>query len=159
MKTVLDCHQCSRRLGKVKVEAGGKTVDWERPRQFVLQNGLLAYQHWPDVQIPVEALLDTGTDITVVKPEVIRRIERQIGKTLPVERRIEQGPKLEPAYDLMYVLPGGYQCWSRYGFIASTSVDFDIGDVWLGQDVFNKLVITFDGPNGTVTIVDPEGEE
>jgi hypothetical protein len=45
---------------------------------------------------------------------------------------------------------------SEHGFISLHGWDFEGAEVWLGQDIFNKLVVTFDGAGGKVSISDPD---
>lgn len=108
----------------------------------------------------MKALLDTGNDVTIVKPDKVNELERHIGGMIPVESRLlyygQSGGSYEPAYALAFVFPGDHQHYSSaYGFIAPSNWYFDIADVWLGQDLFRQLVVTFNGIKGTVTVIDP----
>jgi hypothetical protein len=102
----------------------------------------------------------------MVKPSVIERLENSNGHVmLHVERHIfveASNLKPLPAYDLSFVTPqqdhivhSGALLNSDYGFLVSDDDRFGDEDVWLGQDIFNQLVITLDGANGTVTIAYP----
>jgi hypothetical protein len=149
MKTVLEDHLCY-------VE-----IEQSRPRLFVLE-AAIAFCHTLDVQVKVKALLDTGNDITIVRPEKVLELEEYLKVMLPVGRTFlyygaDGSEKPEPAYDLAFIFPGGHSYSSGYGFIAPSNWYFgDIADVWVGQDIFSQLVTTFDGAKGTVTIIDPE---
>ena len=109
-------------------------------------------------QVEVETLLDTGTDITIVKQEKFRELEQGMGRSrIPMKRHIQFSGTYRYAFPLTFVFPGGASYVSQYGFITTKSDDswFDVGDVWLGQDVLAKLVVIFNGPAKTITIEDP----
>lgn len=156
MKTVVKDYQCYLKMGDVDTEVGGKGEKMPRPKLIVIE-GHIACRPKSDAGVPVEALLDTGNEVTVVKSEKLRELEASLGFRLPVKRKIKYYgfEHLQPAFDLTFVFPDDHPYHSKYGFIVPTYWDFDVADIWLGQDILGQLVITFDGVNGIVTIVDP----
>jgi len=157
MKTVVDNRSCYVEIADIKVFANRRIENWPRPRLPVLE-GAIAFR---DTLVEVTCLLDTGCDITIVNPKKLRELERlrkletRSSIRLP-QRRIEffhEG--LQKAFDLAFIFPGSHRFTSRYGFIVPSSWDFDVADVWLGQDILNQLEVTFDGVHGTVTIIEP----
>lgn len=133
------------------------SLSWPRPQLFILE-GAVAFRGYLHVKVAVEALLDTGNEITIVKPEKVGELEAVLGFRIPVKRRFRYYGHidLQPAFDLAFIFRGDHPYSSRYGFIAPSDWDFDIADVWLGQDIFSQLVITFDGVKGIITIIDPK---
>ena len=108
--------------------------------------------------VKVEALLDTGTDITIVKPEKIDEFDNVASLPVPVVRHIAIGGVFQPAHDLAFFFPdSNLPHSSEYGMISPLGWDFDVADVWLGQDLLNKFIVTLDGPRGTVSIYDSAG--
>jgi hypothetical protein len=88
------------------------------------------------------------------KPE----LERHLGQfRIPMLRRIRFSNTPRYTFPLAFVFPGGASYVSPYSFVTSASDAswFDVGDVWLGQDVLIKLIVTFNGPARTITIVAP----
>lgn len=156
MKTVLKDHRCYVQTGSVEVEEGGQTTEVPRPRLIVI-DGDIAYRDQPATQVSVKALLDTGAEVTILKSQKLRELEANLGFRLPVTGRIRYygHDDLQPAFDLAFVFPGDHPYFSSYGFITPTDWDFDVADIWLGQDILAQLQVTFDGINQTVTIVDP----
>lgn len=155
MKFVLK--DCYLEMGSVPTEVGGKDEEMPRPKVIVVK-GRMAHRYEPDKSVPVEALLDTGNDVTVVKPEKFNDLEASLGYRLPVKRKIKYygHEPLQPTFDLAFIFPGDHAYYSKYGFIVPGRWDFDVGDVWLGQDIFSQLIVTFDGVSETVTISDAE---
>jgi hypothetical protein len=168
MCDVLRDHACYVELGPVEVEEDGKRSYWPRPRQAVLEGSIVLRQE-ATVQVSVQALLDPGTDITLVTLDKLRELEREVEaqsgekQYIPVRRRfrsvIRGQISWEPAFNLAFVFPAGQRYSSRYGFIVPRGWSPDVGDVWLGQDILSQLVVTFNGPEGTVTIVDPKCQQ
>ncbi len=175
MKEILREVSCYQEMGRVKVKDGNnQTGSMVRPKLPILRNVSLAYSLAPKIKLSVTALLDTGNDITIVNPQTVKRLEREIKRqveseavkadfplVLPVERRIEyyeENNKLDPfqpAYDLAFFFTDADGYSSPYGFIAPEEWNFENIDMWLGLDVFSKLVVTFDGVRQLVTIADP----
>jgi hypothetical protein len=157
MRTVVKDYPCYLKMGDVDIEVGGKGEKMPRPKLIVIE-GRVAYRLKSDTVVPVEALLDTGNEVTVIKSEKIRELETSLGFRLPVKRKIQYYgfEHLQPTFDLAFVFPEGHPYHSKYGFIVPTYWDFDVADIWLGQDILGQLVITLDGVNETVTIVDPK---
>lgn len=104
---------------------------------------------------PVEILLDTGTEITLIKPEKLGQLESKLPYFLPIQGRIYFSGVPEPSYPLQLVFPHGQSYSSPYGIVAPTTIELDIGDVWVGQDILLQLIVTFNGVERTVTIEDP----
>lgn len=160
MEIVLDTFACAESLGEVSIEMNGDSVElWPQPFVFILDGQVACRSSedaGDDILLRARALLDTGTDVTVINPKMISDIENERGMMLHPERRIDCEGEMRPAYDLTYVFPGGYSCSSKYGFISMASHFFDQYDLLLGQDILNQLVITFNGIRGTVTILAPD---
>ena len=158
MKPILEEHPCYEDIpGMTKdvvAYVDGQPRLYKRPRMPLLCAEIAA-SHAPSVRIGIEMLLDTGTDITIIKPEKVRELGERLGGVIP-PLSVQFEHELAPAYDLKLVFPGNHSYSGCIGFIAPEDHEFDLGDVWLGQDVLNQLVVTFDGVNGTVTIVDPK---
>lgn len=166
VRQVLLDHYCAQWPRGVQVEIDGVPEDWILPSQFVL-TGELIDASGSDASATVKALLDTGCDITTIRREVVHRLAKINGGVMPnVERRIltDQGAHPLPSFDLSFVFPvqphsddPPIALSSRYGFIMSTEDDrFLDEDMWLGQDIFNQLIIGFNGLTGTVTIAIPD---
>lgn len=162
MKIVLKDHPCYVNvLGRTMAEEHGKTISLPRPKLFVIE-GAIAASNNPHKRVEVSALLDVGNDITIVRPKLVREMEKLLGYDLPLKRgrRIlyqgDAGARLEPVLDLIFTFPGDHSYSSKYGFIVPSTKIFDVADVWIGQDIFSQLVTTFDGVKGTVTIIDPK---
>lgn len=157
MKTVLKDYPCYLEMGDVTVEMNGKAGEMPRPKLIVIK-GEMGYRHVPNISVPVEALLDTGNEVTIVKSEKFSDLEAGLGFRLPVKRKLKYygHEQLQPTFDLAFIFPGQHQYYSDYGFIVPGHWDFDVGDVWLGQDIFGQLIVTFDGVNETVSISDPK---
>jgi hypothetical protein len=154
MKTVLKDHPCWIPIGGVEI--GGEI--WPRPKLCILNDCRLGFRLAGAAQVLLTVLLDTGNDVTIVRPDKVAELESLFGVKFPVGRSIPYGERgvLEPAYDLDFVFPGDdYRYLSRYGFIAPASWNFDVADVWLGQDIFSQLIVTFNGPERSVTVLDP----
>jgi hypothetical protein len=113
------------------------------------------------LRVPVKAVIDTGSDITFVALEALRKLERAVqaatGELLPIERRILTAGMARPAYDLAFLLPGTeHAVHSSYGFVCPAHGAWgDKVDMLLGQDLINQWIVTFDGIHGTVTISVP----
>ncbi len=165
MSLILDRYPCCQQAHGVSVDVQGNVERWLLPRQCVL-SGELVDATGLGLRTVAKALLDTGCDISMVKPSVIERLENSNGHVmLHVERRIfveASNLKPLPAYDLSFITPqqdhiahSGALLNSDYGFLVSDDDRFGDEDVWLGQDIFNQLVVTLDGMSGTVTIAYP----
>jgi hypothetical protein len=163
MKKLLE-DDCYVDIGVVGVEENGRFYEPKMPLLPVTEKLSLCYRYDDSVCVPVRALLDTGNDITLVKPETVRRLNKELNFDIPQFRKTrfmgKNGWKYEPTYKLALVFPGGQVYSSEYGCISPVAEnwDFEDMDVWVGQDIFNQLVVTFDGPGGggKVTIVDPD---
>jgi hypothetical protein len=162
MKTILEALPCCREVGEMDIEELDGTVRRSlRPPIYVL-SGVLALPYdpvGPRHAIEVEALLDTGCDVTLIRLERLRELEARRGTDVHLERRIMIGGELQSAFNLTYILPGGQECTSVNGFVGVPGDKFrevlDATDMLLGQDVLSQFIVTFDGPNGTVTILQP----
>ena len=158
MRTILRGHRCYVRIDDATMKIDGETSPFER-RLFILKDCHLGYPAGGRVRVPVSVLLDTGNDVTLVNPEKAHQLQDLIGFDIPFERRFrhDSSASLEPTYDLVLNFPGSRVPYRHpYGFMAHTSWNFEVADVWLGQDIFSQLRVTFDGPKGTVTVVDPK---
>ena len=129
----------------------------------VLAQATIAGIHNPEGQITVNALLDTGTDITFVNRSIIERLDREFAKEegpVPLARQINNYDNVsnvkayQKAYKLKLTL-GGHSYASVYGFIVPQVFLFEGMDIWVGQDILQQLIVTFDGPKKTITVVDP----
>jgi hypothetical protein len=156
MKEVLRNRLCYRNIGDITLYEDGKQRIIERPKLFILKAKLLFSDEFKSY-VNVNILLDTGNDITIIDFNKVRELERKLGflieenKSYPYYGHTDP----QPAFDLKLVLKGGYVLSSTYGFIAPKYWDFDVADVWIGQDIFSQLITTFNGPEGNVTIIDP----
>lgn len=142
-------------VGELEVETHGRVQHRLPLRQYVLAGRVClggAAGAATDVSVKATALLDTGTDITTVSHRLVETLEDALGGLIPVERRVCSRGSMRPALDLAFVLPNddATACESAYGFIHGD--DLDLGDLWIGQDLLNQWIVTFDGPAGTLTI-------
>ena len=140
------------------MENGRQTFFMRRPRLPLVDKCTLAFSS-PAIgqaQVEVEALLDSGTDITVFKNEKFQQLENRLGGlAIPLDRHIRFENKRYPAFDLTFLFPGGAAYSSQHRFIRLPDDKFDFGDIWVGQDLLSQVVVTFDGPARTITITDP----
>lgn len=167
MKTILEKvpYDRSRDSGTAQVLERDHFDETRMPRLPlpVLAESAIVAAHNSNVQIPVKVLLDTGTDITLVNPAVVNALNSMLGgdsgDPIQLSRKINffnsPGTSFENAYKLGIVL-GGYKYFSIFGFIAPRNWDFEDMDVWMGQDILQQLVVTFDGPERTITAMDPK---
>jgi hypothetical protein len=164
---------CYRVIGKVGVrQQGGVRDSMPRPTLPILYDAWVAYGPAPDARIAVKVLLDTGNDVTIIDPKAIQRLEEEIRSKIeageiedsvpamiPAERSFQyyhNTTTYQPAFDLTLFLNDEDKYTSDFGFISPEGWPFEGVEVWLGQDIFRKLVVTFDGRGQTVTIADPE---
>jgi len=138
-----------------------KDIGPGRPKLFVLDDCSLTLKRGPSsrqvVSVQVSVLLDTGTDVTIVRPEKITELERSSGPLDFELCRYGSPMRHEPLYfDIGIAFPGARKSSSfKYGIVAPRSWKFDVADLWLGQDILSRFVTTFDGPKGRIKIVDP----
>lgn len=167
MKTILDAYPSHKVVGEI-IE-GFETRDGSyqpikscpAPAVHIL-NGTLVSGRNPRSRpaISISVLLDTGSDITLIGEKSRRKLEKDHNIDLQTRRGVLVWGKFRPVYrSLAFVLPGGHECRSDVGFVEASDDEFghllNASEMLLGQDVLNKLVVTFDGPNGTVTICEP----
>lgn len=163
MRIIQEAFPSRRVFGHMTIRGGSGADPSTPPCPTVhVVPGHLTYRGDPEqtrVVIKVEALLDTGCDVTLVRQEKIEELGRCRGVDLQSERMVEIYGSPKPAFDLTYILPGGHPCTSRYGFVGVTVEDFPAlegTDMLLGQDVLNQFIVTFDGLDGTVTFALPD---
>lgn len=167
MKTILDAYPSHKAVGEIiegietKDGSYQRITSWPTPAVHVL-GGTLASARNPQPRqgILISALLDTGSDITLVSKKSLRKLEKDCKIDLHTRRAILVWGKFRPVYSyLVLVLPGEHECKSPIGFVEASDDEFghilNASEMLMGQDVLNKLVVTFDGPNGTVTICEP----
>jgi len=141
------------------VNDDGSTGRVPVPRPHVIK-GTLVYRaddtcRWAGLT----ALLDTGSDVTVVQTATVKDLGKQRGANLHAERKIEVYGRLRPAYDLAFVCEN-HPLVSLYGRFAALPAEalpevFDLTDMLIGRDVLNQFIVALDGPNRTVTICEP----
>lgn len=160
MKTIVDKHLCYKDAGSVTVylQTGIKTKR-KMPKLFIMEAEIAA-RNQNVRRRKVSALLDTGNDITIVNPKIVKDLEKDLGFQLPVEKSIFHYDDisediLQPCYSLSIIFQGDHSYESEHGFIAPSPWNRDVADLYLGQDIFSQLIVTFDGVEGTVTIIDP----
>jgi hypothetical protein len=184
MKEILRDVSCYREMGTYEFIDNSGLGTIRRPRLPILYDAWVAHAHLPEVKVQVKVLLDTGTDITVFAPRVLRKLEEEAAKhiaagqvqsDLPIpfheERTIPQFSAEEeqegrkeltdeeifyPVFPLTIFLTPEDSYSSEHGFILRQRLVFDVAEVWLGQDIFNQLVFTFHGREGKVSISDPD---
>ena len=154
MQIILEKYKCYIRQENIETDVGGNIEEIAGPSHYIIEGkvGVLGCdQH----DVSVKALIDTGTDITIVNPEIVRMLEQKMGKHLPLKRSYCFNESVAPAYALAFKL-GDQLCFnSEMGFIAPQSYIFDIADIYIGQDIFGQYIITLDGIDGTITIAKP----
>lgn len=158
MEHVVKDHPGYKDAGKIEMEDGRRAFLMQRPRLPFVDQCALAFSSPSvgEVQIPVNALLDSGTDITVFKKGKFHQLENLLGGlAIPLERHIRIENTKYPAFGLTFLFPGGAAYSSPYRLIRLPDDRLDIGDVWVGQDLLNQMVVTLNGPAGTITITDP----
>lgn len=163
MRTILENYPCSERIPDVRVKVSDEEQIWPSPRIPLLKGGAVAGigDTSRDGRLDVSALLDTGNDLTIIRPDKVIELERLLNCRFPVNKSIlrydveDAVDKWEPSYNLVFVFPGDHAYSSTLGMIAPRNFPWDIGEVWLGQEILSQLILTFDGIKGTITIVDP----
>jgi len=165
-KMILNAHSSGRSLGEMQIEENSGLIHHKRTPQVHLLPGTLAEffeAEEADRGIPVVALLDTGADVTVMRKEKRVALDNHRGIDLHIERKIRLNGNLCAVYGLVYLLPGGDVCPTDLGIVeADTDSSFgpdESFDLFLGQDILNQFIVTFDGPQGTVTIELPDTDE
>jgi len=70
---------------------------------------------------------------------------------------VNKRESFQPAFPLALSLTPSDRYSSKYGFISPSvySFNFDSFDVWIGRDILNQLICTFNGVDGTLTIIQP----
>lgn len=161
MKTVLQDFQCYVG-GLIKVIEGKRQKMMPQPRLAVLENLSLSYLHEPTKIVQVRALLDTGNDITIVRRKKIWDLEKILNLQIYARREfayydLNNRESFQPAFPLALSLTATDRYSSKYGFISpsSSTFNFDGFDVWIGRDILNQLICTFNGVNGTLTVIQP----
>jgi hypothetical protein len=161
---IISNHSCYKKALGAKIslvdEEEGSSEEHERMSLPILEDVHITLPGLPDPRIPVDALLDTGCDNTIVHPKVVEQLEEEMDLDTPLKRRRvaykSAGRQFnDPVYALAFVFPNGHVRSSRFGFIAPAAGQFDAASVCIGQDVLSQLVVTFNGLAGTVTIEDP----
>ncbi len=161
MRTLLRDYEGYQQVGNgsvsVRLNNPSREVRWFRPRLPIVP-GFIAFWHILSTKVHVQALLDTGCDITIVKPEKVWELEKSPHKRrmLPATRHIAHDGEFQPAVDLAFLFSDNDCYSSRFGMIVTSKWKFDVADMWLGQEILRQLVVTFDGVQGTVTIIDPK---
>ena len=160
MRVLVHNYQYSE-MGKIEIEGynGGTGTSWvENFKLAILKDCALAPQNDAAKTTPVTVFLDPGTDLTLVRQEKLEDLETSGAVYAPMGR-VFFGQQSWPAFALSFVFPKGETYSSIYGFIVPEKIDWDldfgVADVWLGRDILNQLYVTFHGPDGTFTIVDP----
>lgn len=139
---------------------GNEGPEFPRALLPAVKEAWIAAPNEVDVMIKVKVLLDTGNDLTIVNPQIVRELERSLetsGSFIPMCRKVKyyDNGLFEDAFELTLTLPGGYQYSSQIGFVAANR-PYEQWDVWLGQDFFERFVVTFDGPAQTITVDEPK---
>ncbi len=165
MRTILDAHHSHTIAGRLEVkEEGGSELhlrSWPAPAVHVVTGALVsALDPTPRQAVELSALLDTGADVTLISEKKREELEKSRKSLLQTRRSVKFWGKFRPAYtSLAFILPGGHECRSHIGFVEVADEEsravLDVSEMLLGQDVLNQFIITFDGPNGTVTICEP----
>jgi hypothetical protein len=168
MKTIVENSlydtECALSPAEVIENDESEIKEMTRPLLPVLKECWIAASHDPSIRLPVKVLLDTGCDITIVNPTLVDELDDALKKKntdpsyVHPARKIKfyTGKKMfQKAYELSIILSVDGDYSSQYGFIAPEDWDFEGMDVWLGQDIFAQLIVTFDGVNQTLTIADP----
>ena len=161
MRTILKDYRCFVARGPMETEGFENKPPLE-PKLPIMN----CYIGFDGVFVKAETLLDTGNDHTIIKPEKVKEIEKKLiknnklpkGGILPVGEVNfigESHSGLQPSYYLDFKFPKGPRFSSEYGFIAPSDWHFDVADIWLGQDIFKRFIVTFNGVNGAVTIMEP----
>ncbi|MGE3538962.1 MAG: hypothetical protein AB7N91_16205 [Candidatus Tectimicrobiota bacterium] len=156
MAILLENHPCYRSAGSMKYDGSGGSFTPQTPPIPILNNCAILPKDTGVTHEPVEILLDTGTEITLIKQEKLQQLEDRLQYPLPIQGRIYFDGVPQPSYSLQLAFPTGRPFSTDYGFVALAETDkvFDVGDVWLGQDILSQLIVTFNGASGTVTIED-----
>jgi hypothetical protein len=159
MKSVLKDHPCYLPIEDAEVFVNGVKEDWSRELPFV--SAWITLRNNDTFRVEVNALIDTGADVTIFNIEKLRELEKVTGERIQEARGVNVYGHNEPqpAFELAFVFPGGHSYSSRFGLVAPADWDFDVADLWLGQDILRQLVVIFDGTHGTVSITDLEEHE
>ena len=159
MKVILDREPCyDRRAESMQVElTNGEGESIQIPALPILRRAKLALNHRENINVDVNILLDTGNDVTIVDPRKIQELESLLDNNEQIDPRgaTKFFGEHQPIYDLMCIFPGGNGYSSECRFIAPDNWEFDVADVFLGQDIFSQLSVTFDAVSQEVTIIDP----
>jgi hypothetical protein len=160
MRKVLTDFACYEdRVTEVE-EEGGVRRQIAAPRIPVIGKLRVSSLDNPLTTVEVRALLDTGNDITIISPDKVRELEELLNQDIFQLRKVRywgmRYVDYEPAYPLALVFSEEGRYSSLHGFITPSedNWDFEDFDMWIGRDIFNQLIVTFDGERGTVTILD-----
>lgn len=162
-RIILDKVESHVSLGQMEIEEKSGEICWPDAPKVHILSGRLTYRHTDSQDITgvaAKALLDTGADVSLFSQQKRFEIERSHGTDLPVLRKVRISGTLRATYELSYILFGEHACKGDYGLVeAENGSYFDAEeevDLFLGQDILNQFIVTFDGPNGTVTIELPD---
>ena len=173
LKEIIKDVSCYRDMKTTRVRQGGKHYSVPRPTLPILYDAWVAYGPAAGARLRVKVLLDTGNDVTIIDPEAVQRLEEEIRRKIdageiedsvpamiPAEKHFEyyHNAAYQPAFDLTLFLTDEDRYTSDFVFISPEGWPFEGIEVWLGQDIFSKLVVTFDGPGQTVTIAERQKE-
>lgn len=160
MRTLLDSHPCFKSTREIAL---GITQSHDEPTE---QNKLpiLLLDVIPCQRLEKRAslsfLIDTGAEISGISPEGRQRLFEAVGQTLDPHRGVKMffddgRARVIESYDVRLVFPGGEILKCPVGLGCFPHPIFDFTDGVIGEDILNRLLVTFNGPDGTVTIIDP----
>src|SRR5262245_44808961 len=116
MHILLEDHPCYIEMDPIVVKDDNgqdRVSPAQNPTRVILKTCAIAPQADLGVQVAVEALLDTGTDVTLVCEERFSELEAQWAFDIPVRKVLFGDNRGEgeqevsyPAFDLAFLFPG-----------------------------------------------------
>ena len=162
MRTLLDNYPCFRPLPQIlsRIEESG--IDVLQTRNLPIISGQVLSSQFIDTPVIMTFLLDTGADISGFSPVARAKIQDAVKTQLDPHRAVkvlndDHSFQAKPSYDMRIILPGNEVLHCPNGLTCFTSSIFAFSDGIIGQDILSELFVNFNGPEGTVTIIDPRG--
>lgn len=160
---VLKRHRCYRSVGDSNFTSAGRSYKVNNPPMPIVDASISL----SGASVAVRALLDTGAGNSILSRQKFSALEDDLSFLPPVEGARLGETKIDlvgasgrnspkPLCDLSFVFPRGHTYSSEHGFVVMEDWNFDLADMWVGQDIFSQLVVHFNGVDGMVSVIDPK---